>query len=430
MRWAGTLRVGLRVGWLLLLCFMASACWGQGGNNITNTWSFTTTTPTGTCNQGQAWVVMPGGSLYTCVNGTPTVQGGGGSGTGCIGTSPCTFANAISAPGVTSTGATTFPTPFTLGAVSVTSTGTQLNYLANATGVSGSGGVVLGAVGGASNCGTANQVLYAASAGVATCSANLTFDGTTLSVASSSASATQGFTYTNANTAGSAYQSLADGAHSLLFQVYGSTASGTTYGIANNVTTKLQSAGAGIILDGGNGSGFLALVTNSIPQFYQSQSSTGIGPSNISLGTLTASFLDRTATTGATAVYIGSDNNGHISATTTRVNLLKGASDAATTNTFITDASFSFSVVGAGQTYKAGSNARTGTGTLSGGTLAVANTSVTANSQIFVQDTSSGSLANVGSLVVSSQTAGTGFTVTSTNVLDASTFRYWIFETN
>lgn len=49
-----------------------------GFNNINNTWSFTNTTPTGTCNPGQAWVVMPGGSLYTCKNGTPTVASGTG----------------------------------------------------------------------------------------------------------------------------------------------------------------------------------------------------------------------------------------------------------------------------------------------------------------------------------------------------------------
>ena len=77
----------------------------------------------------------------------------------------------------------------------------------------------------------------------------------------------------------------------------------------------------------------------------------------------------------------------------------------------------------------AGSNTKTGSGTLVGGTLAVANTSITANSKVFIQDTSSGALTNVGSLVVSSKTAGTGFTVKSTNVLDTSTFDYFIIET-
>ena len=41
------------------------------------------------------------------------------------------------------TGVVTIPTPFKLGTTNVTSTGTQLNYLANATGVTGSGNIVL-----------------------------------------------------------------------------------------------------------------------------------------------------------------------------------------------------------------------------------------------------------------------------------------------
>lgn len=43
----------------------------------------------------------------------------------------------------TFTGVVTIPTPFTLGATSVTSTGTQLNYLSGATGTTGTGNVVL-----------------------------------------------------------------------------------------------------------------------------------------------------------------------------------------------------------------------------------------------------------------------------------------------
>ncbi len=75
-----------------------------------------------------------------------------------------------------------------------------------------------------------------------------------------------------------------------------------------------------------------------------------------------------------------------------------------------------------------GSNQRAGSGTLSSGTLAVANTSVTANSKVFVQDTTSGALTNVGTLVVVSKTAGVGFTVTSSIAIDTSTFDYFIVE--
>lgn len=84
---------------------------------------------------------------------------------------------------------------------------------------------------------------------------------------------------------------------------------------------------------------------------------------------------------------------------------------------------------GVGFRIKEGSNARMGTGTLSGGTATIANTSVTSSSRIFITDTGNGGvLTNVGSLAVTSISAGTSFTVASTNVLDASTFNWFIME--
>lgn len=67
----------------------------------------------------------------------------------------------------------------------------------------------------------------------------------------------------------------------------------------------------------------------------------------------------------------------------------------------------------------------TGTGTLSSGAATVANTSVTANSKIYLTDTTN-SITNLGAISVATQTAGTGFTVKSSNVLDTSTFNYMI----
>lgn len=85
---------------------------------------------------------------------------------------------------------------------------------------------------------------------------------------------------------------------------------------------------------------------------------------------------------------------------------------------------------GKGLQVKGGSNAKIGTGTLTGGTVTISTTAVTANSRIFITDTTTGSLVNVGSLVVSTKTAGSGFVVTSTNALDASTFDWMIVEQN
>lgn len=74
-----------------------------------------------------------------------------------------------------------------------------------------------------------------------------------------------------------------------------------------------------------------------------------------------------------------------------------------------------------------GSAASSGTATLSGGTLTVNTAAVTSSSLIFLQDTAS-TLTNVGTLSVSSKSAGTSFTVTSSNVLDTSTFNWFIIN--
>lgn len=76
---------------------------------------------------------------------------------------------------------------------------------------------------------------------------------------------------------------------------------------------------------------------------------------------------------------------------------------------------------------KEGTNGCMGTGTLSGGTLVVSTTKVTANSRIFISD-QGGSVTNIGTLYISARSAGTSFTVSSSNVLDASTFAWIIFE--
>jgi hypothetical protein len=73
-----------------------------------------------------------------------------------------------------------------------------------------------------------------------------------------------------------------------------------------------------------------------------------------------------------------------------------------------------------------GSNARMGVATLVGGTVTVANTSVTATSRIFLTAQTSGAAA--GALRVSARVAATSFTVTSSSGTDTSQFAYLIVE--
>ncbi len=87
--------------------------------------------------------------------------------------------------------------------------------------------------------------------------------------------------------------------------------------------------------------------------------------------------------------------------------------------------SFNVSTVGRGIAVAEGSNAKQGTATLSSGTVVVSNTSVTANSRIFLtaQDNNS-----TGALRVSARTAATSFTITSSSGSDSGVVAYEIFE--
>lgn len=82
--------------------------------------------------------------------------------------------------------------------------------------------------------------------------------------------------------------------------------------------------------------------------------------------------------------------------------------------------------VGGGVYLKEGTNATMGTATLSGGTVTVSTTKVTANSRIFL--TPQGGGANRGFVVVSARTAGTSFTILSNNVLDTNDVAWLIVE--
>ena len=111
---------------------------------------------------------------------------------------------------------------------------------------------------------------------------------------------------------------------------------------------------------------------------------------------------------------------------------ITGINSLQTTNGFIQSAStgggaaIDVSSAGFGLQVKEGSNAKQGTAVLVAGTVTVANTSVTANSRILLTTQTPGGTA--GFLVVSARTAGTSFTILSSNAADTSTVAYEIFE--
>jgi hypothetical protein len=82
---------------------------------------------------------------------------------------------------------------------------------------------------------------------------------------------------------------------------------------------------------------------------------------------------------------------------------------------------------GEGLRVKEGANAKQGVATLVAGTVTVADTSVTANSRIFLESQNPNG-GTVGFLTVSARTAGTSFTILSSNAADTSIVAYEIFE--
>lgn len=73
-----------------------------------------------------------------------------------------------------------------------------------------------------------------------------------------------------------------------------------------------------------------------------------------------------------------------------------------------------------------GANQRMGQAILSGGTILVSNTSVTANTRIFLSHANTS--GTLGHLYVSARSAGVSFTITSSSGTDTSTVNWLLIE--
>lgn len=82
--------------------------------------------------------------------------------------------------------------------------------------------------------------------------------------------------------------------------------------------------------------------------------------------------------------------------------------------------------VGNGLAVASGSNAKIGTAVLAAGVATVSNTGITANSRIFVTSDVDG--GTPGFVRVTAKTVGTGFTITSSSLVDTSTIAWLIVE--
>lgn len=131
------------------------------------------------------------------------------------------------------------------------------------------------------------------------------------------------------------------------------------------------------------------------------------GPGNaVADTTLTRSGAGALETPGFFAMGSGQSSGGF--------NIFSGARDALRLGT-----------AGGGLAVAEGANARSGTATLVGGTIAVANTSVSATTRIQITRSTLGGTPGHLSFV---RNAGVGFTVTSSSGTDTSAFDYFLVE--
>jgi hypothetical protein len=158
------------------------------------------------------------------------------------------------------------------------------------------------------------------------------------------------------------------------------------------------------------------------------------GSNPIISGAITSSgLLGVTVASGYAATFMG--GNVGIGTTTPLSKLsingglhVGGDSDAGDNNLLV-DGNVTLGTAGSGISIKEGSNATMGIATLVAGTVTVNTTKVTANSRIFLT-VNGGTLTNVGATYISARTAGTSFTITSMNILDASDVSWFICEPN
>lgn len=200
----------------------------------------------------------------------------------------------------------------------------------------------------------------------------------------------------------------------------GSSATWTLLGGASSAVATLT-GGSGGAISPSSGNITLAGTANQITTTGAGSTITWSLPSAITAPgslTTTTTLAANTTVTGGTGVIA---TTGNITATAGSVNA--GTSMTATLGAITaTNGNVVMNTAGNGLLIKEGSNARMGQSTLVGGTVTVANTSVTANTRIFISRASVGATgaAATGNLVVGTVTPSTSFDINAVQAADAT----------
>jgi hypothetical protein len=365
-----------------------------------------------------------GGNIFTNANGN---YAGGQLNTQSGGSAPGGGLNLSSATGATGT-------PGSLIAYTTsTGNGGTLNLISSG---AGNGGSIQCSASSTGNAGSISTYAgFGANGGsISTYSATTSAAGGSINTASEAGTGTPGniYTYTSSTGNGGNIYSYSTGAGNAGYvQTYaagagngghvatfagGSGSAGVleTYstgtGNGGNLNLYTQGAGNGGSIDaaGGNSSGG----NGGSIYIYGNGSTPG--------GTLTLASGTNTITTSGSTQYTIT-----IPAARNDTFALLGTAQTFTATQTVTSGNIVDDTAGDGLQVKEGSNAKQGTATLSSGAVTVSNTSVTANSRIFLTAEDNNS---TGALRVSARTAGTSFTITSSNGSDSGVVAYEIFE--
>lgn len=183
-----------------------------------------------------------------------------------------------------------------------------------------------------------------------------------------------------------------------------------TTGSAATLTTARTIAGTSF-----NGSANITLANKFI---VQGTADAGLSGPQF-LGALATGLVKNTTTTGVLSIAAASDVTGQL---LTGYTLTIGGGTVAATDSILQGIQ---KLIGQPQV-KTGTNGKIGTAVLAAGTVTVTNTSVTANSRIFLTSNVDG--GTPGWLRISAKTAATSFTITSSSALDTSTVAWMIVE--
>ncbi len=190
----------------------------------------------------------------------------------------------------------------------------------------------------------------------------------------------------------------------------------TSVTVSGNITST---AGVVQALDASNNS--TAIAATNQPSLLMQVAGSNV----VSLGYSSSGFTYY-ANDNASGPTIYLWNDGHVGIGAGASSTVPFQINAAATVVTIHGANLTLDSVGTGITIKEGSGGRMGTATLVGGTAVVSNSTVTANTRIFLTSDAPG--GTPGWLSISTRTASTSFTILSSNALDTSTVSWLLVE--